>query len=256
MAKTEAGGFHPLGQALYDATNPDARTHYWANIDTALFQKGVDAWWLDTTNRRPRGSEDNILVITKCTIGRGDRYANIYPLFTTTSGVPEGQQKASDKKRVFILSRSAYAGTQRQCGVTAWSGDVLSPTGDTFRRQIPAGLNYSISGMPYWTTDIGGFISGGNLKDPKYPRAVCALVPVRSIFDRFSVCTERGIRMRTSCGRMGRTRRRSWWIMTIALSPAAVYLLGGVAGNEQARHADAAAGDGLAQRCRCAEHGR
>jgi alpha-D-xyloside xylohydrolase len=64
------------------------------------------------------------------------------------------------------LSRSAYTGTQR-LGVTAWSGDVLS-NWVTFARQIPAGLNYSISGMPYWTTDIGGFISGGNLKDPKF----------------------------------------------------------------------------------------
>jgi alpha-D-xyloside xylohydrolase len=67
---------------------------------------------------------------------------------------------------VFILSRSAYAGSQRY-GVTAWSGDVLSDW-MTFKRQIAAGLNYSISGMPYWTTDIGGFISGGNLNDPKF----------------------------------------------------------------------------------------
>jgi alpha-D-xyloside xylohydrolase len=81
-------------------------------------------------------------------------------------GVFEGQQVASDKKRVFILSRSGYAGVQRY-GVTAWSGDVLS-NWMTFARQIPAGLNYSISGMPYWTTDIGGFISGGNLNDPKF----------------------------------------------------------------------------------------
>jgi len=98
-------------------------------------------------------------------IGSGARYANIYPLWHS-EGVSQGQQQASDKKRVFILSRSAYAGSQR-LGVTAWSGDVLSDW-ETFKRQIPAGLNYSISGMPYWTTDIGGFISGGNLNDPKF----------------------------------------------------------------------------------------
>jgi len=98
-------------------------------------------------------------------IGSGARYANVYPLFHV-GGVSEGQQKASQDKRVFILSRSAYAGAQR-FGVTAWSGDVLSDW-VTFARQIPAGLNYSISGMPYWTTDIGGFISGGNLNDPKF----------------------------------------------------------------------------------------
>ena len=165
IAKTQTGGFHPVGQALYDPTNPDARAQYWKNIDTALFEKGVDAWWLDTDEPETEGREDNILADHKLHIGSGARYANIYPLWHT-EGVSQGQQQASDKKRVFILSRSAYAGSQR-LGVTAWSGDVLSDW-LSFARQIPAGLNYSISGMPYWTTDIGGFISGGNLKDPKF----------------------------------------------------------------------------------------
>ena len=116
-------------------------------------------------SRRPRDARTTSSSITRLHIGSGARYANIYPLWHT-EGVSEGQQQASDKKRVFILSRSAYAGSQR-LGVTAWSGDVLSDW-ETFARQIPAGLNYSISGMPYWTTDIGGFISGGNLNDPKF----------------------------------------------------------------------------------------
>jgi len=159
------GGFHPLGQALYDPTNRAARAQYWKNIDTSLFAKGVDAWWLDTDEPETEGREDNILVDHKMHIGSGARYANIYPLWHS-EGVSQGQQQASDKKRVFILSRSAYAGSQR-LGVTAWSGDVLSDW-ETFKRQVPAGLNYSISGNPYWTTDIGGFISGGNLNDPKF----------------------------------------------------------------------------------------
>ncbi len=165
VAKTLSPGFHPLGQALYDATNPAAQKKYWENVNNALFQKGVDAWWLDTDEPETEGKQDNILVDRKLTIGSGARYANVFPLFHA-GGVSEGQQAASDKKRVFILSRSAYAGVQRY-GVTAWSGDVLSDW-VTFARQIPAGLNYSISGMPYWTTDIGGFISGGNLNDPKF----------------------------------------------------------------------------------------
>jgi alpha-D-xyloside xylohydrolase len=165
VAKTKSGGFHPLGQALYDSTNPDAQKQYWANVNTALFQKGVDAWWLDTDEPETEGREDGILTDHKLHLGSGARYANVYPLFHS-AGVSEGQQAASDKKRVFILSRSAYAGSQR-FGVTAWSGDVLSDW-MTFARQIPAGLNYSISGNPYWTTDIGGFISGGNLNDPKF----------------------------------------------------------------------------------------
>ncbi len=165
IAKTVAPSFHPVGQALYDPTNPAARKQYWANINTALFQKGVDAWWLDTDEPETEGREDNILVDHKLYLGSGARYANVYPLFHS-AGVSEGQQAASNQKRVFILSRSAYAGSQRY-GVTAWSGDVLSDW-LTFQRQIPAGLNYAISGMPYWTTDIGGFISGGNLNDPKF----------------------------------------------------------------------------------------
>jgi alpha-D-xyloside xylohydrolase len=165
VAKTLTGGFHPVGQALYDATNPEARKQYWANINAALFQKGVDAWWLDTDEPETEGREDNILVDHKLALGSGARYANVFPLFHS-GGVSEGQQAASQQKRVFILSRSAYAGSQRY-GVTAWSGDVLSDW-VTFQRQISAGLNYAISGMPYWTTDIGGFISGGNLNDPQF----------------------------------------------------------------------------------------
>jgi len=165
VEKTTQQSFHPLGQALYDATNPNARKQYWDNVNAALFQKGVDAWWLDTDEPETEGRQDNILVDHKVAIGSGARYANVYPLFHA-GGVSEGQKAASDKKRVFILSRSAYAGSQRY-GVTAWSGDVLSDW-VTFQRQIAAGLNYAISGMPYWTTDIGGFISGGNLNDPKF----------------------------------------------------------------------------------------
>jgi len=165
IARTVSPSYHPVGQALYDATNPDAVKQYWANANTALFQKGVDAWWLDTDEPETEGREDNLLTTNKIFLGSGARYANVYPLFHS-GGVSDGQRAASDEKRVFILSRSAYAGSQRY-GVTAWSGDVMSDW-LTFQRQIPAGLNYSISGMPYWTTDIGGFISGGNLNDPKF----------------------------------------------------------------------------------------
>ena len=165
VAKTQTAGFHPLGQALYDATNPEARKQYWANAKAALFDIGVDAWWLDTDEPETEGREDNILIGNNLHAGPGVRYANVFPVFHA-GGVSDGQRAASDKKRVFILSRSAYAGSQRY-GVTAWSGDVLCDW-ITFARQIPAGLNYAISGMPYWTTDIGGFISGGDLNDPKF----------------------------------------------------------------------------------------
>src|SRR5277367_83039 len=162
--KTVTPGFHPAGQGLYDAFNPDARKYYWDLIDKGLFKIGADAWWLDTDEPETEDRDTNILVNNKVALGNGARYTNLYPLMTTT-GVYEGQRAASDQKRVFILSRSAFAGIQRNA-VTAWSGDVES-NWLSFSRQIPAGLNFEISGIPYWTTDIGGFIIG-NPDDPAY----------------------------------------------------------------------------------------
>ena len=162
--KTKVSGFHPAGQALYDAFNPAARDYYWKLIDKGLFQIGADAWWLDTDEPETEGRETNILVTNKVALGSGARYANLYPLMTT-SAVYEGQRKTSEQKRVFILSRSAFAGAQRN-SIAAWSGDVES-NWLSFARQIPAGLNFELSGLPYWTTDIGGFIIG-NPDDPAY----------------------------------------------------------------------------------------
>ena len=164
IAKTKVSGFHPAGQALYDPFNPEARKYYWKLMDDALFKIGVDAWWLDTTEPETEGMETNLLVTNKTALGNGARYANEFPLLTTTA-VYQGQRAASDQKRVFILSRSGFAGIQRNAA-TVWSGDV-DPNWETFRRQIPAGLNLSLSGIPYWTTDIGGFVSA-NPDDPRY----------------------------------------------------------------------------------------
>jgi alpha-D-xyloside xylohydrolase len=164
IAKTEASGFHPAGMGLYDAFNPEARKYYWNLMNNALLKIGADAWWLDTTEPETEGLETNLLVTHKVALGNGARYANEFPLLTTT-GVYEGQRAASDQKRVFILSRSGYAGIQRN-SAAVWSGDV-DPNWETFRRQIPAGLNLSVSGIPYWTTDIGGFVVA-NPDDPAY----------------------------------------------------------------------------------------
>jgi alpha-D-xyloside xylohydrolase len=156
--------YHTNAMAVYDATNPEARAYYWNLIDKALFNIGIDAWWMDTVEPETEGQESNILLGHKLSIGSGNRYVNLYPLLTT-AGVYEGQRKASDRKRVFILSRSAFAGSQRN-SITAWSGDVNSDW-ESYKRQIPAGLNFAVSGLPYWTTDIGGFVSG-NPDDPAY----------------------------------------------------------------------------------------
>ena len=162
--RTKVQSFHPPRMALYDAFNPDAQKYYWNLMDQALFKIGVDAWWLDTTEPETEDREANILVTSKTHLGNGARYANAFPLLTT-QGVYQGQRSESDKKRVFILSRSAFAGAQRHAAAV-WSGDINSDW-IFFKKQIPAGLNYSISGLPYWTTDIGGFVSG-NPDDPQY----------------------------------------------------------------------------------------
>jgi alpha-D-xyloside xylohydrolase len=133
-------------------------------MDKALFKIGIDAWWMDTTEPETEGQEENSLLHHQLAIGSGARFANLYPLLDT-SAVYEGQRGASNDKRVFILSRSAFAGIQRNA-VTAWSGDLNSDW-ESYKRQIPAGLNFSLSGIPYWTTDIGGFVSG-NPDDPAY----------------------------------------------------------------------------------------
>ncbi len=156
--------YHADAMAVYDATSPEARKFYWNLVDQGLFKIGVDAWWMDTTEPETEGQEGNIQLGHKLAIGSGDRYVNVYPLLDT-GAVYNGQRAASDQKRVYILSRSAFAGSQRNA-VTAWSGDINSDW-LSFRRQIPAGLNFALSGIPYWTTDIGGFVSA-DPEDPAY----------------------------------------------------------------------------------------
>ena len=156
--------YHTDAMAVYDATNAEARKYYWDQVNKGLFSIGLDAWWMDTTEPETEGQEDNIQLGHKLSAGSGDRYVNLFPMLTT-GAVSDGQRAASDKKRVYILSRSAFAGSQRY-GVTAWSGDINSDW-FSFRRQIPAGLNFAVSGIPYWTTDIGGFVFGSP-SDPAF----------------------------------------------------------------------------------------
>jgi len=194
------------GAGLYDPTNTAARKQYWANANTALFAKGVDAWWLDTDEPETEAREDNILATNKMAIGSGARYANV---FSAVSHHGSFRRPAGGERQEAGVhsSRSAYAGAQRY-GVTAWSGDVLSDW-VTFQRQIPAGLNYAISGMPYWTTDIGGFISGGNLNDPKFRELFVRWFQFGAFSPIFR-CMEPATPARTSCGVTGRMQRRSW----------------------------------------------
>jgi alpha-D-xyloside xylohydrolase len=142
---------------FYDAFNADARKLFWEQINKPLFAKGVDAWWLDASepDLLPTPTlEGQKTYVNPTALGTGSRVLNAYPL-VHASGVYEGQRAASPDQRVTILTRSAFAGTQRY-GAATWSGDISS-TWTAMRKQIPAGLGFSISGIPYWSMDTGGF---------------------------------------------------------------------------------------------------
>jgi alpha-D-xyloside xylohydrolase len=141
------------GTAWVDFFNPKAANYYWNNMSERLLSLGIDSWWQDATE-----PENDALTGTITHAGKGEKVRLIYPLLVNKT-VYEGQRKNLPDNRVFILSRSAYLGQQKYASAT-WSGDIGNDW-ETFKRQIPAGLNYSITGLPYWTTDCGGFFRPG-----------------------------------------------------------------------------------------------
>lgn len=142
------------GTKWLDYFHPDTRKEYWNTLKVNMFDHGVDSWWMDAVE-----PENDALTGERTHLGLGDFYRLIYPLMVSKA-VSEGQRETTDEKRVCILTRSAFSGQQRY-GVINWSGDV-GWDWDAYRRQIVAGLNFTISGLPYWTTDIGGFFRPGS----------------------------------------------------------------------------------------------
>jgi alpha-D-xyloside xylohydrolase len=136
-----------------DVFNPLARKTHWDALNQNLFRFGVDSWWMDATE-----PENDALKGKRTFIGLGDFYRLTYPLFVSQA-VYEGQRHTTSEKRVCILTRSAFLGQQKY-GTINWSGDI-GGTWKSYKRQIVAGLNYTITGLPYWTTDIGGFFRPG-----------------------------------------------------------------------------------------------
>ena len=145
-----------------DYFNPETRKEYWNTLKVNMYDNGVDSWWMDAVE-----PENDALKGEKTYLGAGDFYRLTYPLMVSQA-VSEGQRASSSDKRVCILTRSAFSGQQRY-GVINWSGDI-GGTWDTYRRQIVSGLNFTITGLPYWTTDIGGFFRPGRSQytDEKY----------------------------------------------------------------------------------------
>ena len=144
-----------------DLTNPRVQTAHWEAMRTRLFNLGINGWWLDATE-----PENDALLGTMTHLGPGELNRITYPLYVSKA-VYDGQRAAAPDHRVCILTRSAYPGQQRYASIT-WSGDI-GWDWDAFRRQIVAGLNYCASGLPYWTTDIGGFFRPDDqYNDPSY----------------------------------------------------------------------------------------
>ena len=145
-----------------DYFNAETRKEYWNTLKVNMFDNGVDSWWMDAVE-----PENDALKGTETHMGLGDFYRLTYPLMVSQA-VSEGQRETSSDKRVCILTRSAFPGQQRY-GIINWSGDI-GGTWEVFRIQIVAGLNYTITGFPYWTTDIGGFFRPGRSQytDEKY----------------------------------------------------------------------------------------
>jgi alpha-D-xyloside xylohydrolase len=172
-ALEQAGFMYPYEQgvldfldqpfAFYDAFDADARAMVWQQMDQRLFSLGVDGWWLDATEPEvvegPYTSLDQSRQLYQTHMhptaaGTGSRVLNAYSL-VNSQGIYEGQRQKAPEQRVFILTRSAFGGQQRYASVT-WSGDITS-TWTAFKKQIPGGLGFALSGIPYWTVDSGGF---------------------------------------------------------------------------------------------------
>lgn len=147
-------------ESFYDATRPEARAYLWDQVRKGYVEHGIREFWLDTMEPEIIPLElDN----TRFHLGNGREVAGLYPL-CHQQAFYEGL-KSMGEVAPMTLGRSAWVGSQR-FGGAVWSADVPS-TFDSLRRQVAGGLNIALSGIPYWTTDIGGF-HGGDIEDPTF----------------------------------------------------------------------------------------
>ncbi|AEV98767.1 xylosidase [Niastella koreensis] len=157
---------YPSGVRVYDPYNPAARDIYWKYLEH-MYKLRLDGWWMDSSepdhlDAKPSDFDN------KTYLGSFRKVRNAFPLMTV-GGVSTHQRAIDSGKRVFILTRSAFAGQQRY-GANTWSGDVTS-SWNALMNQISAGLNFSLTGIPYWNADIGGFFLSRfkrKLEDPEY----------------------------------------------------------------------------------------
>lgn len=187
-----------LEHSVYDAFNPEARKHYWKYANDEFFSRGFDAWWCDSSepldgdwNQLPQpengkeytwDSHERRWRLNKDVLSDalGAERSSLYSLYHAM-GIYENQRASYSKedegtereKRVVNLTRSSYPGQQRY-GTVVWNGDTYA-SWDSFKKQIPSGLNYMATGTPYWTVDVGGFFTGGDgrwFRKGEFPKGV------------------------------------------------------------------------------------
>lgn len=147
---------YPSGVQVYDSYSEKARDIYWKYLNKGLFQRGIDGWWMDSTEPDHFNQQTQDFDY-QTAMGSFRSVRNAFPLMTV-GGVSVHQRETTEAKRVFILTRSGFLGQQRY-GSNVWSGDVTS-SWEMLQRQVPAGLNFSLTGMPHWNSDLGGFFAG------------------------------------------------------------------------------------------------
>lgn len=143
--------------SFYDAYNKDARKLFWSQMNDHYMPLGIDAWWMDASEPNIRDCIDIQYrkdLMTPTALGPSAKYFNAYALMNAEA-IYDGQRGVDPDRRVFLLTRSGFAGLQRYSTAT-WSGDIATRWED-MEAQIAAGLNFAVSGIPYWTMDIGGF---------------------------------------------------------------------------------------------------
>lgn len=143
--------------SFYDAYAPGARKLFWQQMYEHLYKIGIDAWWMDASEPNVRDCTDIEYRKKLCGptyLGPSDKYFNTYSLVNAMA-IYDGQRSVDDTSRVFLLTRSGFAGLQRYSTAT-WSGDIATRWED-MKAQISAGLNFAVAGVPYWSMDIGGF---------------------------------------------------------------------------------------------------
>ncbi|MBE6233006.1 MAG: DUF5110 domain-containing protein [Bacteroidales bacterium] len=142
---------------FYDAYHPEARELFWNQMYEHYYPLGIDAWWMDASEPNIRDCTNMEYRKALCgptALGSSTEFFNAYAL-VNADAIYNGQRGVDPDKRVFLLTRSGFAGLQRYSTAT-WSGDIATRWED-MKAQISAGLNFAVSGIPYWTMDIGGF---------------------------------------------------------------------------------------------------